>query len=146
MTLALLLWGCSKEPPASETGAADTAGVDTELASDTAGDSGETGADTDGAGETEDTGPREGCEDAYDVRWDNWAQGFFAAYCDSCHSVWSQDRHGAPEGVDFDTEEDVREYRERIEARVLVEQTMPVGGGVHEEDLVLLEMYLDCTL
>ena len=58
----------------------------------------------------------------------------------------SSDRLGAPEGIDFDTEEDLITWRDSVERVVLENQTMPVGGGVYEEDLLLLEMLLSCGL
>lgn len=86
------------------------------------------------------------CDSALPVTWNNWADGFFASYCRACHSVNTQDRYGAPEGVDFDTLEDVQQWEERIRVRTLEEQDMPVGGGVYEEDLALLETWLECGI
>jgi len=86
------------------------------------------------------------CVDTYQVTWENWGEGFFTTYCQSCHSVTSSDRLGAPEGIDFDTEEDLITWRDSVERVVLENQTMPVGGGVYEEDLLLLEMLLSCGL
>ncbi len=103
------------------------------------GDGGETGA----PGETGGPLPAE-CADAPDVTWDGWAHGFFLTWCTSCHSRNTPDRRGAPEGVDFDRESDVRNQAARIEARVLVEETMPVGGGVYPDELSLLQVYLEC--
>ena len=91
-------------------------------------------------GAAEDTG----CTAAYGLTWDGWARGFFTTYCLACHSAGSPDRRGAPVGTDFDTLEDVLSWSDRIQARVLDEQTMPVGGGIPEEDLVRLQDYLSC--
>jgi uncharacterized membrane protein len=86
------------------------------------------------------------CDSAYPVTWANWAEGFFTNYCRACHSSGTAERYGAPEGVDFDTLDDVLRWRERIEIRTLEMQDMPVGGGVYEEDLELLRVWLDCEL
>jgi uncharacterized membrane protein len=86
--------------------------------------------------------------EAFSVSWDNWAQGFFMTWCQSCHSKTAIDRHGAPSGVDFDTENDVITWRNRVQKRVIDEQSMPIGGGVSAEELNRLSEYLyslDCS-
>ena len=77
--------------------------------------------------------------------WDGWADGFFATWCRSCHSEDAPDRRGAPTGTDLDTEADVIALRDRIEARVIDEGTMPMGGGVPEDELRTLEAWLSCV-
>jgi uncharacterized membrane protein len=84
------------------------------------------------------------CASLPPVDWDGFAAGFFRSYCTACHSAATVERRGAPEGVDFDTEGKVREQAARIRARVLEDATMPVGGGVPDDDLALLAIYLDC--
>ncbi len=85
------------------------------------------------------------CADApHDVTWDGYARGFFLTYCAACHSESATDRYGAPEGVDFDTPQQVLDQAERVRARVIEAQTMPLGGGVPPEDLALLATWLDC--
>lgn len=80
------------------------------------------------------------------VTWNSFTHAFVTTYCLGCHSRDNVDqRHGAPEAINFDTEADVSTYAARIRVRVLDEETMPVGGGVYAEDLVLLERYLDCA-
>jgi uncharacterized membrane protein len=86
------------------------------------------------------------CAQAYPVTWENWADGFFATYCRACHSTTTADRLGAPEEFDFDTRGQVRTHARRIEEVVLIEERMPVGGGVYADDLTLLEDYLACGL
>ena len=80
------------------------------------------------------------------INWDGWTDGFFATYCRSCHSVTTAERYGAPEGVDFDTREDVVQWAERIRIRVLEQETMPLGGGVIQSDLEPLDMWLRCKV
>lgn len=86
------------------------------------------------------------CDGVYDLTWDNWGSSFFATYCDSCHAASSPNRFGAPEYATFDTEEEVRNWQALIRQTVLEEESMPLGGGVYEDDLFLLEIYLDCGL
>ena len=101
-----------------------------------------------GDGAIEDTGAAVvgPCDTGLNVTWDNWGHGFFRTYCTSCHSIQSPNRYDAPEGIDFDTEAEVAQWAASIKNAVLVTETMPVGGGVYEDDLALLERYLDCGL
>lgn len=78
------------------------------------------------------------------VDWDSWGQGFFTTWCRSCHSATAGDRRGAPPGMDFDTWEEVWALREAIGRVVLEDQTMPVGGGLSEEQLTNLHTLLAC--
>ena len=75
----------------------------------------------------------------------DWGAGFFANYCRSCHSAESPSRFGAPEGVDFDTQAEIRAQAAGIARTVLEEGSMPVGGGVPEAELAALERYLGCA-
>lgn len=88
--------------------------------------------------------PAGDCADLPPVTWEGFAAGFFRSYCGACHTPGSPDRHGAPEGVDFASEADAARLADRVRARVLVDGDMPVGGGVPEDDLALLELWLDC--
>ncbi len=83
-----------------------------------------------------------GCVTA--ATWTNFADGFFASYCRSCHAAAAPDRHGAPVGLDFDTEEQARALTQSIRRTVLDVGTMPPGGGLLDDDLVLLGEWLDC--
>lgn len=86
------------------------------------------------------------CDDDPGVTWDSFAHGFFLNYCQACHaSANTEARFGAPPPDHFDTEAAVRSRADRVRARVLDEQTMPVGGGVNPDDLVLLDTYLRCV-
>ena len=84
------------------------------------------------------------CDSGQPLGWDGWADGFFATYCRTCHSPDSPDRRGAPVGVDFENPQDVLLHQDAVWRRVIDEQTMPVGGGLLDEDLLLLEQYLSC--
>lgn len=78
--------------------------------------------------------------------WDNGGQAFFAQWCDSCHAESSPNRYGAPEGVHFDTLDDVAAWTDRLDARVLQDATMPPGGGIAEDELDLFATFLECSL
>ncbi len=87
------------------------------------------------------------CATLPDVTWDAWGDGFFRTYCTACHSsANTAARSGAPEGIDFDSEGAVRAHATDVRRVVLENGTMPVGGGVYPEDLVLLEVFLACGL
>ena len=100
------------------------------------------GADSADTGGEGGDGPPVDCGDPTGLSWDAFGSGFFRTYCTACHSSTTPDRHGAPDGVDLDSEEAVRALAPRVRARTLEDQTMPVGGGVLEEDRVLLDRYL----
>jgi uncharacterized membrane protein len=80
------------------------------------------------------------------VTWDNWAHGFFVSYCTTCHAAQTPDRYGAPASIDLDTQDEVRSLAASIRRTVIDEASMPVGGGVPEDELELLDRYLACTL
>ena len=105
-------------------------------------------AGTPGADSATDTSSVAGvdCAEAYPVTWENWADGFFLTYCRACHSSTTTDRQGAPEGLDFDTLNQVRDQAVAIEDAVLIGLRMPVGGGVFPDDLTLLADFLACGL
>lgn len=95
--------------------------------------------------ETADTGTTKAPADGCTPTWDGWTDGFMATWCRTCHSETTPNRHDAPEGVDFDTRQQVLDQADRIRARVLDERTMPLGGGVPDEELELLEAWLTCA-
>jgi uncharacterized membrane protein len=86
------------------------------------------------------------CVGVPNVTWSSFGKGFFTTYCTSCHSATAPDRRDAPEGIDFDTLDEVRTYQGAIRLAVLDEGTMPIGGGATEEDLLLLDDFLSCGL
>ena len=80
-----------------------------------------------------------------DVTWENYAQGFFIAYCQTCHATTAPDRHGAPADVAFDTEAQALRHLDAIRATVLDDGArMPPGGGLTDDELGWLAVYLDC--
>lgn len=66
------------------------------------------------------------------------------ARCTWCHSsdLASVERSAAPVGVDFDTEQDLARFEDRILARAVVEGTMPPGAPLSGDERRLLEAYL----
>ena len=63
-----------------------------------------------------------------DLTWENFGQGFFVSYCNSCHSVHTDDRNGAPLAYVFDTPDQVRALSERVFLRSAGDNaTMPPG-------------------
>lgn len=99
-------------------------------------------------GEVKETADTSGdCSSApYDITWYNWGDGFFSNYCRACHSSESQERFDAPEGINFDTKEEVEALSDQIRDQVIVQGTMPVGGGVYDQDVIFLGYLLDCGL
>ncbi len=67
----------------------------------------------------------------------SFGRAFFAAYCTGCHSAAARDRHGAPRGIDFDSEAQVRYFAHAIDAEAAagpdaVNSDMPdMTGPVH---------------
>lgn len=62
--------------------------------------------------------------------WESFAAPFFDEYCVRCHSVEQADidRHGAPEGKDWDDEAIVRENLDEIRLWVGEVNAMPIGA------------------
>jgi uncharacterized membrane protein len=99
-----------------------------------------------------DTGTLDACATSV-VDYENYGQGFMMTWCTPCHnsalepggSGENDPRSGAPEGVDFNTNEGVQLWRDRIIARATGGgPTMPPGGGPTSEDLALLLEWLEC--
>ena len=76
--------------------------------------------------------------------WAGFAEGFFAGRCASCHAATAPERFGAPEGVSFDSEEEVVRQLDAVQRVILDNASMPPGGGLHEDELALMQVYLDC--
>ena len=80
------------------------------------------------------------------VSYESFGQGFIKENCQSCHSSESQNRYGAPEGVTFDSKAQVLERIEDIYRVTLSEEAdMPPSGGLFENDITLLELWLVCS-
>lgn len=86
------------------------------------------------------------CDTALPVSWDNWGEGFMLTHCSGCHAEGAPDRHGAPDGVFFDSEDQVLGAAATLLRMVVDEDTMPPAGGVREEEKILLEAWLGCLV
>ncbi len=56
------------------------------------------------------------CPTANAPTYDAFARPFFATYCTGCHSASVVSRYGAPPGLDFDTEDEIRRHAGEIDA------------------------------
>ncbi len=67
-----------------------------------------------------------------------------ASSCDACHSalVTGAQRAGAPEGVNFDTDGDVRRQAAKIRDRAIVQLTMPLGAPLADCNQKTLDGFL----
>jgi mono/diheme cytochrome c family protein len=55
------------------------------------------------------------CPSAKPPSYASFGRAFFAAYCSPCHSADARDRHGAPPGLDFDTEPAIAHHANQID-------------------------------
>jgi len=80
--------------------------------------------------------------------YENTGDGLIGRHCRPCHSrfVREAQRAGAPEGIDFDDEQDVWDWAELIADEAIELQTMPPAGGMQPEERALLEEYLRCDV
>jgi uncharacterized membrane protein len=105
------------------------------------------------AGDTADAGPAPpdapppvSCDDSV-LRYSNFGEPFVLDWCRGCHSAGVPDgmRQGAPEGVDFDTHEQVATYAPRILARATgAIPSMPPAGGPSDAERAWLAEWLAC--
>ncbi|HNC95214.1 MAG TPA: hypothetical protein PKW90_03755 [Myxococcota bacterium] len=83
--------------------------------------------------------------DGWRPTWSNFGESWFVTWCASCHAADAPQRFGAPEQFIFDSEEQVINNIALIRTVVLGSSpSMPVGGGLPEEDRADVERYLDC--
>lgn len=95
---------------------------------------------------TADTGSAALCADQPPISWEDFGEGFFTTWCQACHSATTTERNGAPTALNFDTVADIRQHRALIDRTVLDEGSMPVGGGLSETELLMVELFLWCGL
>lgn len=86
------------------------------------------------------------CAHDYVVTWESGGESLFRSYCVSCHASSAVDRHGAPEYLNYDTLEGVREASHAIREAALWDQVMPPGYPLEEEQREVLASFLDCGL
>jgi uncharacterized membrane protein len=85
-----------------------------------------------------------GPDDPTTASWTSFGRGFTLERCQGCHAGSAPDRQGAPPDVTFDTEDTTRAVATRIHRAVIVDGTMPPGGGVSDDDLTLVAAWLRC--
>lgn len=78
------------------------------------------------------------------LTWNNWGEGFFQTWCQSCHSRNTPQRNGAPENLNFDTLDDVIKWQSSIFDSVIASERMPKGGGIPAGVQQQLIEYMDC--
>ncbi len=131
--LTSLLWlGCGAETSKAEVQLQDSGTPDSVQ---------DTGASQDTTTDDEPTD----CDVPEGFDWANWGQPFFRTWCSGCHAASAPDRHGAPEWLVFDTEAQAYERRVIIRSSVLELGSMPLGGGLPEQEAASLDLYLRCV-
>lgn len=83
------------------------------------------------------------------LTYDNFGDSFMTRYCTACHTAnyAGDDRYGAPEGVNFDTYDDVKAHARLIQAFAIGDDPpMPPGGGPSTEEKLKLSEWLTCTV
>lgn len=81
------------------------------------------------------------------LTWETAGAPVVLTWCTPCHSedLTGMARSGAPRGVDFDDEDDVRQRAARVWARALSDPpTMPPASGPSEDALDRLGAWLTC--
>ena len=88
------------------------------------------------------------CATSY-LGYENFGAPFMNNWCRGCHSsdVPAGMRQKAPAAVNFDTEADVTEYKERIRIRATgTMPTMPPAGGPSTAERELLAEWIACGM
>jgi uncharacterized membrane protein len=83
------------------------------------------------------------CVGAPELTWETFGEGFLISRCHNCHASTTTNRNGAPPSVTLESMDNVRELRERIAARV-ADATMPPGGGLLEDEVIDLGLWMAC--
>ena len=91
-----------------------------------------------------DTAQATACDTGPEVTYDNWGSAFLTTHCQGCHASTAPNRYDAPENVIFDTQADAETWANAIYNAVVNTQTMPPAGGVTDEEVTLLTLWLHC--
>ncbi len=87
----------------------------------------------------------EDCDLPVGFDWSSWGRPFFRTWCSGCHGADAPERYGAPDWLVFDTEAQVYNHRALIRSSVLERQSMPLGGGLPEQEAESLDLFLRCV-
>lgn len=88
-------------------------------------------------------------ECAHQLTYEGFADGFVRNNCRGCHgaALAGAARHGAPESINFDTLDDVRQHARRMVARASGDApTMPPAGGPSDEERALFHEWVMCGM
>ena len=77
------------------------------------------------------------------VSYDDWTEGFFLGKCLPCHSEDMRETFGAP-AIDMHSYDTILENMSVIHTSIFESERMPPGGGLSEEERVLLEQWFAC--
>ncbi|MBA2320499.1 MAG: hypothetical protein H0V89_05025 [Deltaproteobacteria bacterium] len=85
------------------------------------------------------------CDDP-SLTWEGFAQPFFSSWCTSCHgsALVGLARHGAPEGIDFDTLEATIPFSPLIELVAVDALTMPPTDAIEPAHRARLADWIAC--
>lgn len=84
---------------------------------------------------------------AHQLTYEGFGDGFVRNNCRGCHAsqLVGVARHGAPDGVSFDTLDDVRAHAPRMLDRATgPAPSMPPAGGPSDEERQLFREWLAC--
>ena len=84
-----------------------------------------------------------------EVGYEDFAGPFVLNWCVGCHSsalVGESERKKAPDGVDFDTLEGLRQWAPNIRVNVVEFEIMPPLGGPSREERDLFGKWIDCGM
>jgi uncharacterized membrane protein len=79
-----------------------------------------------------------------ELGWAGYGDVFLRDWCRSCHSAAAPNRFGAPEGMDFDTLDDVHTWIGPIEDTVIGDESMPLGGGIDDASRAEFGEWIGC--
>ena len=87
----------------------------------------------------------EWCADESHVTYAEFGEVFLRQHCNGCHGSGSDNRHGAPPSVSFDSIEAVWTWKDAI-LRVTTSEnaSMPPAWELDAGDVELLQVWLEC--
>jgi hypothetical protein len=103
--------------------------------------------DGDGAEELVVDAEAEECKAGDSPTYDNFAKAFVMTSCLTCHTsskTTLTERLQAPLDINFDTQDEIKAKAHDAYHEVVVEKSMPVGGGVEQTDRDKFGIWLRC--